>query len=335
MAIIQPDLNAPEFTRRYINLADERLGAEAIYATDEYFAPKQRMLSAAPPVFIADKYDDHGKWMDGWETRRKRTQGYDYAIVRLMRRGVIFGVNLDTTHFTGNYPPAASIEACDCAGVPDETTHWYTILPAENLQGNQAHYFAIDSSKAWTHLRLNLYPDGGIARLRVYGQPSVDWSSLPADSVVDLAAAENGATIVAVNNQHFGLASHLLMPGRAVNMGDGWETRRRREPGNDWCIVSLAHAGTIEKIEIDTSPFGGNYPDRCSIQATDLAAGTESSLITQSMFWPTLLPEQKMSMHKQHIYTQEIVPMQGVKYIRFNIVPDGGVARLRIWGRLS
>ena len=334
MALALPDINAPEFTRRYINLADERLGAEAIFATDDFFAPKQRMLNPEPAVFIPGKYDDNGKWMDGWESRRKRAVGHDYAIVRLMRRGVIAGVDIDTSHFTGNYPPAASIEACNCDDVPDEHVLWQEVLPAVNLQGNQHHYFEIASEQAWTHIRINIYPDGGIARLRIYGQPSIDWSTMTDGELVDLAAAENGAYIAAVNNQHFGAASNMLMPGRGVTMGDGWETRRRREPGNDWCVIALAHAGIIEKIEVDTCHFKGNYPDACVLQAALLPTGTNISLISQSMFWPTLLDTQKLGMDAQHYFQDELQSLGRVSHVRFNIMPDGGVSRLRLWGRV-
>lgn len=335
MAIIQLDSNAPDFTRRYINLADERLGAEAIFSTDDFFAPKQRMLNPEPAVFIPGKYDEHGKWMDGWETRRKRSNGYDYAIVKLAKRGKIYGLDLDTSNFTGNYPPAASLEGCDCEGAPDASTVWTEVLSSVNLQGNQHHYFEVSVEPAFTHVRLNIYPDGGIARLRIYGQPHRDWSAVPAGELVDLAAAENGAYIAAVNNQHFGMASNMLMPGRGVNMGDGWETRRRREPGNDWCVISLGRPGIIEKIEVDTCHFRGNYPDRCSIQAAFIEGGTDTSLITQSMFWPELLAEQKLEMHLQHYFEKEIKNQTKVSHVRFNIHPDGGVSRLRLWGRLA
>jgi allantoicase len=335
MALIQLDPNAPEFTKRYINLADERLGAEVLSATDDFFAPKQRMLNPEPAVFIPGKYDDNGKWMDGWETRRKRSNGFDSAILKLAKRGRIYGVDLDTSHFTGNFPPAASIEACDCSGVPNDKTTWTEILSSVDLQGNHHHYHEIASDQAFTHLRLNIYPDGGIARFRVYGQPARDWSSVPKGELVDLAAAENGAYIAAVNNQHFGLASNMLMPGRGVNMGDGWETRRRREPGNDWCVISLGRPGTIEKIEVDTCHFKGNYPDRCSIQAAFIEGGTDTSLITQSMFWPVLLGEQKLQMDLQHYFEKEINKLGKVTHIRFNIHPDGGVSRLRLWGKLD
>ena len=292
MALPTLDPNAPDFTRRYVNLADPRLGALALEASDEFFAPKERMLSPEPAVFIPGKYDDNGKWMDGWESRRKRTAGYDWCIVKLARAGVIKGFDIDTSHFTGNYPPAASIDAAFVAGGdPDASTQWTEIVPSMALQGNSHHYVEATAAAgaAYTHLRVNIYPDGGIARLRVYGQPQVDWQGASRTELFDLAAMENGGYVVAANNQHFGLASTLLMPGRGVNMGDGWETRRRREPGNDWAIIALAQPGVIRKIEVDTAHFKGNYPDRCSFQAARVTGGTDSSLVTQAMFWPVLL----------------------------------------------
>lgn len=257
-----PDPNAPAFTRRYMNLADPRFGAKALFASDEFFAPKERMLNPEPAVFVPGKYDDHGKWMDGWETRRKRTTGHDFCVIRLARPGVIHGVDLDTSHFTGNFPPAASIEACVADGeTPSDNAEWRAIVPATTLQGNSHHYVDVADPRPYTHLRVNLYPDGGLARLRVYGQPQRDWRHAPKGELIDLAAIEHGGYLVAANNQHFGAASQMLMPGRGVNMGDGWETRRRREPGNDWAIVALARPGVIRRIEVDTAHFKGNFPD--------------------------------------------------------------------------
>jgi allantoicase len=331
-----PPLDAPDFTRRYLNLADPRLGAEAVSASDDFFAPKERMLNPEAAVFIPGKYDEHGKWMDGWETRRKRVAGHDWCVVRLGRAGMIKGVDLDTSHFTGNYPAAASIEACHS---PDLNTsgvaQWSEILPSTNLKGDSHHYLPITGDQAYTHVRLNIYPDGGLARLRVYGQPLRDWNASDRAVLYDLAAMENGGYVVAANNQHFGAAANMLMPGRGVDMGDGWETRRRREPGNDWCIIALGHLGTIKKVEVDTAHFKGNYPDRCSLQAARVIGGTDDSLIPQSMFWPTLLAEQKLEMDRQHFFAGELAELGPVSHLRFNIIPDGGVSRLRLWSELA
>lgn len=336
MAMPTLDPNAPDFTRRYPNLADPRLGAVATFATDEFFAPKDRMLNPEPAVFIPGKYDDHGKWMDGWETRRRRNGGYDHCIVKLARPGVVKGVDIDTSHFTGNFPPAASIDAAFVPhGEPTDATQWTELVPSTTLQGNNHHYLGVFGTHAYTHLRVNIYPDGGIARLRVYGQPQVDWKGADRATLFDLAAMENGAYVVEVNNQHFGLASNLLMPGRGVNMGDGWETRRRREPGNDWCVIALAHPGRIRKIEVDTAHFKGNFADRVSLQAARVTGGTDATLKTQAMFWQALLPEQKLQMDHQHYYEAEIADLGSVTHVRFNMFPDGGVSRLRLWGVLE
>ncbi|MGQ0800970.1 MAG: allantoicase [Pseudomarimonas sp.] len=336
MARIVTDPNAPDFTHRYVNLADARLGATALEASDEFFADKERMLNPAPAQFIPDKYDDNGKWMDGWESRRKRVAGHDWCIVRLARPGRIFGLDLDTSHFTGNYPPAASVDACyGTAENADADAHseWLPLLPSVNLGGNSHHYFACDGTQVITHLRVNLFPDGGLARLRVYGVPEFNPANVDNDGLIDLASALNGGNVIAANNQHFGPASSLLLPGRGIHMGDGWETRRRREPGNDWCLIALARPGLIEAIEVDTCHFKGNYPDRCSIQAMQVSGGTPESLVTQAMFWPTLLSEQSLHMNHQHYFTNEIVPLGPVSHVRFNIFPDGGVSRLRLRGR--
>lgn len=335
MALPQIDPDAPPFVRQYVNLANARLGAQALACSDDFFADMSRMLNPDPAVFIPGKYDAHGKWMDGWESRRKRVPGHDWCIVRLAGPGTIHGLDLDTSHFTGNFPPAASIEACllPDGDEPDADTVWQVLLPASNLQGNRHHYFALNGKGPYSHLRVNLFPDGGLARLRVYGAPIFDARSQDADDLVDLIAALNGGTIVAANNEHFGLAANLLLPGRGLNMGDGWETRRRREPGNDWCIIALARPGVIESIEVDTCHFKGNYPDRCSIQATSTAGGTRESMITQSMFWPTLLPEQKLEMDRQHFYQDQIIKHAPISHVRLNIFPDGGVSRLRLRGK--
>ncbi|MBD8525664.1 allantoicase [Pseudomarimonas arenosa] len=334
MALPQLDPQARSFTR-LVNLADARLGAEALSCSDDFFAAKERMLNPEPAIFIPGKYDEHGKWMDGWESRRKRGPGHDWCIVRLARPGRLVGADLDTSYFTGNFPPAAALEACYSETDQIEDSHWQPLLPSVNLAGNQHHYFDLSADRLISHVRVNLYPDGGLARLRLYGLPDPAAVQPDADGCIDLAAALNGGRIVAANNQHFGLASSLLLPGRGLNMGDGWETRRRREPGNDWCVIALAQPGVIERIEVDTCHFRGNFPDRCSLQGALVAGGTDESLVTQSMFWAELLPAQSLQMDHQHYYQSEILAHQAISHVRFNIHPDGGVSRLRLWGRTA
>jgi allantoicase len=332
-----PHSEPPPFATRHANLASADFGAKVLSCSDEFFASAQRMLQPSEPVFIVGKFDEHGKWMDGWETRRRRNGGHDQAVVRLGLPGAIRGLDIDTSHFTGNFPPAASVHACRCDGDPDEATAWTEIVAPRPLQGNAHHYVEIaGDDRVWTHLRLDIYPDGGVARLRVYGQPACDWTSRDPQALHEVSALVNGGRIVAYNDAHFGVPFRLIMPGRGVNMGDGWETRRRREPGYDWCIIELGHAALVEKIEIDTAHFKGNYPDRVSVQAARVSASTDESLVTQAMFWPELLGEQKMEMDRQHHFEGGAVRDIGaVTHVRVNMFPDGGISRVRIWGKLA
>ena len=322
---------------RHINLADEKLGAEAIFATDDFFADKQRMLKTEAAEFIPDLYDDNGKWMDGWESRRKRHEGYDYCIVRLGLPGSIEGLNIDTSNFTGNYAPSASVDACYVADGqdPQAETVWTEILGSESLQGDSQHLFSLTGDTVYTHVRLNIYPDGGVARLRVYGKPSINWDNIAADQEIDLAATVNGGRAIACNDEHFGVMGNLLNPGRGVNMGDGWETARRRTPGNDWVIIALGNKGSVNRIEIDTAHFKGNFPDSINIQAACVAGGTEEQIQAQSLFWRELLPAQKLSAHNIHNYQEQVNALGDITHIRVNIYPDGGISRVRMFGTVS
>ena len=325
----------PDFTRQWIDLAQPRLGAAIVSCSDDFFADCSRMLKPEAPVFIDGKFDDHGKWMDGWETRRRRNGGYDHAIVRLGLPGEIKGIDIDTTHFTGNYPPAASLQACFSESAPDDSTRWTTLIESTGLRGDSHHFFGIDNRDCFNYLRLNIYPDGGIARLRVYGRVVCNAAALDRSGLHNLAAVELGARAIAWNDAHFGAAANLLNPGRAFNMGDGWETRRRREPGNDWCIIELGQVGEISEVLIDTAHFKGNYPDRCSLQAALVEDGTADSIVTQSQFWQELLAPQKLEMDREQGFDAEVQALGPVSHVRINIFPDGGLSRVRLLGKID
>jgi allantoicase len=325
----------PDFINQWIDLAQPRLGAEIVSCSDDFFAECSRMLNPEAPQFIVGKFDDNGKWMDGWETRRRRNGGYDHAIVKLGLAGEIKGIDIDTTHFTGNYPPAASLEACYSVTPADHSSDWQTLIPSTSLQGDRHHYFEIDNPVCFTHIRLNIYPDGGVARLRVHGRVVSDASALDGAAQHNLASVELGARAIAWNDAHFGAVANLLNPGKGVNMGDGWETRRRREPGNDWCIVELGHVGSIEGVVLDTAFFKGNYPDTCSIQAARVDGGTAQSIITQSQFWSELLPPQKLEMDREHAFGAEVQDIGPVSHVRINLFPDGGLSRVRLLGKID
>jgi allantoicase len=307
-----------------VDLASERLGGAVLVANDEFFAPKENLLKPSKPIFVEGKYTDLGKWMDGWETRRRRTPGHDWCIVRLGLAGIPRGVVVDTAHFKGNYPESCSIESCDVAGgaglEPLTTPVWTEILPQSALKGDCENLFSIDSNRRATHIRFNIYPDGGVARLRVHGEVG---AILPYSGEIDLAAIENGGLVVASSDMFFGSRQNLIMPGRAVNMSDGWETRRRRGPGHDWIIIQLGALGAIHQVEVDTSHFKGNYPDSCSLETCD-ADGVPLGLI---------LPQTKLHAHTRHTFREEIRDAGPTCRVRFNIYPDGGVSRLRLYGR--
>lgn len=326
-------MNFDDLRRQYVDLAQPRLGSEVVYATDDFFADKSRLIDPAPPVFIPGKYDDNGKWMDGWESRRKRVPGHDWCVIRLGVAGVVAGFEIDTSHFTGNYPPGAEIEVCRSDEANPEGG-WVNVTGRLSLKGDDRIYVPVDHAASITHVRLHIHPDGGVARLRVWGRVDPDWSKVGADEVIDLLAVARGGRGIIANDEHYGAVGNLTAPGRGVNMGDGWETRRRREPGHDWAVLELGTFGTIEEVVVDTAHFKGNYPDRCSIQATRRAHGTPAEIAEQAQSWPVLLPEVKLQADYIHTFRDELAGLGPVRFVRLNIYPDGGVSRLRLMGRV-
>ncbi len=328
-AVAETQANFAELSKRYTNVADQRLGAVAVSASDEFFAPVARMLSASEPEWRAGVFDDHGKWMDGWETRRRRTGGHDHCILRLAGPSKLALLDLDTRHFTGNYPPFASLHSARVAGDPDEHTAWTELLPRSALLGNQHNFFELPPAGVWTHLKLSIYPDGGIARLRAYGTLQPDWTR--SGEAVDLVAALNGGRALACNDEHYGAMGNLLLPGRGASMGEGWETRRRREPGFDWVILALGTIGRIQCVEIDTAHFKGNYPHQVSLHAGRVSE-ERVDWYAQSLHWPVLLEPEFLSADSVVRFRAQLHELGPVSHVRVNIHPDGGLSRVRLFG---
>jgi len=325
-----------------IDLASERLGGAVLVANDDFFAEKENLLKASAPIFIEDKYTDRGKWMDGWESRRRRTPGFDWCILRLGLPGIVKGVVVDTSFFRGNYPEHCSLEATTFDHLPTEeeltsdAVNWIPILPQMPLVGDSKNPFPIDYQERVTHLRFKIYPDGGVARLRVYGEVAPNWEKLKREGgYLDLAAVENGALVLSCSDMFFGHRHNLIMPGRAANMSDGWETKRRRGPGHDWVIIKLGTTGIIHHIEVDTSHFKGNFPESCSLEACYAENLSADSLTELSVPWHNILARTKLQAHTRHYYDQELLDVGPVSHLRFNIFPDGGVSRLRVYGSLT
>jgi len=319
-----------------VDLASERLGGAVLYANDDFFASKDNLLKASKPIFIEDKYTDRGKWMDGWESRRRRTPGFDWCIVRLGLPGRVRGIMVDTSFFRGNYPEQCSLEACSIDGNPSiedllgESTLWNEILPVSGLNGDSLNPFPINHENRITHLKFKIYPDGGVARLRVYGEVIPDRRRLMRENI-DLASVENGARIIDCSDKFFGHPLNLIMPGRSANMSEGWETRRRRGPGHDWVVIQLAGRSQIDSVEIDTSHFKGNYPDTCTLEVIDSISNDSAP---GDVEWRSLLARSKLQAHTRHQFQDELESANPATHVRLSIFPDGGVSRLRIFGRL-
>jgi allantoicase len=311
------------------DLASRTFGGGVVGANDEFFAAADHLITPAPPVYTPRTFDHRGQVYDGWETRRRREPGHDYAILRLGAPGVIHGVDIDTAFFTGNYPPYASVEGCAVDGYPDAAAltaaDWTTLVARSPLAGDSRNLFPVDSERRYTHVRLTIYPDGGVARLRVHGEAVPDPKLLP--GVFDVAAAQSGARVAGCSNMFYGHPQNMLMPGLAASMGDGWETSRRRDDGNDWVLVELAAPAVIELADLDTSHFKGNAPGQASLRGVDVRRGS----LDEPGDWFELLPPTPLVPDTPHRFP--LAAGRAATHVRLDIFPDGGMARLRLHGR--
>lgn len=322
-----------EFTE-LTDLASRRLGGSVVFANDELFAEKENLIRPEPPVFAPGDFGHKGKVYDGWETRRRREPGRDHAIVRLGCPGVVHGVIVDTAFFRGNYPPEISVEGACVAGYrsPAELAglDWQPLVPRTAAAGDTANRYEVQDRRRWTHVRLTIYPDGGVARLRVHGEVVPDPAFLT--GTVDLAAIENGARVTGCSDAFFSSPSNLLMPGLPRVMSDGWENARRRSPGNDYVRVRLAGAGVIRRAEIDTSYFVGNAPGWVVLSAAGDPEPEDADEVGWRA-WRELLPCTPVQPDTRHRFA---LGDQGESAaVRLDVIPDGGLARLRIYGELT
>jgi allantoicase len=307
------------------DLASRRFGGAVVWANDEFFAERENLIKPAEPVYQTYTFGHKGQIYDGWETRRRREQGVDQAIIRLGMPGVIKGVVVDTAFFTGNYPPFASVEGCSVEGYPSPEelveADWVTVLPKSPLQGDTRNPFEVTDTRRYTHVRLTIYPDGGVARLRVHGSPVADPRFLNLEHL-DLAALENGAEVAGCSNMFYSSPNNLIAPGQAAVMGEGWETARRRDDGNDWVQIRLAARGIVHLVELDTSHFKGNAPGWASVSV----AGPDGD-------WTELVSRQRLQPDTRHLF--RVGEPYEATQARLDVFPDGGMARLRLWGELT
>ena len=312
------------------DLASRVLGGSVVHANDDFFAARENLVTPGPPRHDPTEFGLRGKVYDGWETRRRREPGDDSAIVRLGVPGLVEGVVVDTAWFTGNYPPHVSVDATEAAGYPSVEelldAAWTTLVRRAAVRGDAANAFPVDPVARFTHVRLTLHPDGGVARLRVHGRPAPDRGLLT--GTVDLAALENGGDVVACSDMYYASARNLLLPGRARTTAEGWENARRRDGGHDFVTVRLAGAGVVRRVVVDTSCFVGNAPAEVALRGADLRGGGEDVDA-----WTELLPRTRVQPDTRHH-----LPVSGaevVTHVRLDVFPDGGLARLRVLGELA
>jgi allantoicase len=337
-----------------VDLAAAAMGGRVVAASDQFFAEADNLIKAGRGQFVDGRFTDRGKWMDGWESRRRRaaTPDHDWCVIALGAPGDVVAFDVDTNHFVGNHPPFASIDGLCAPGATgiDELAAraWAELLAQAPLRPGAQNLFVAEPRAIVTHVRLNIFPDGGVARLRVYGRVAADRGGGDAATddrddderrqvppgLVDLAAVKNGGLALACSDAFFGPMNNLIMPGRATDMGGGWETRRRRGPGHDWIVVRLAARGAPAVIEVDTAHFKGNFPDRCALDVIDAPEGARATDLIASARWSPLLPETKLGADARHFFAIEsTTAAPPATHVRLSIFPDGGVSRLRIWGR--
>ena len=333
--IIRPDGYDSTFSDKWINLAEERLGTKILSVTDDFFAEVGNLIKPGRGIFIEDKYTEFGKWMDGWESRRKRDEGHDHCVLKLGLSGIIKGFDVDTNFFTGNHPNSVSIEAChlDQDIDPDEKTVWTEILADTKMNPGSQHLVEISNKEVWTHLKLNIYPDGGVARLRVYGEVRKNWKLINQDDVIDLAAVENEGKALTCSDMYFSHKDNINAPGRGINMGDGWETKRRRGPGHDWLLLSLGKKGLLKMLEVDTAHFKGNFPDSCSVDGL-LSLDGLIDYQDKDNNWTSILKKEKLNADHIHHF-KDLLSQGPFTHIRLNMYPDGGISRFRVWGNIN
>ncbi|MEW2444483.1 allantoicase [Micromonospora marina] len=313
------------------DLASRAFGGGVVAANDEFFAPADNLVEPHPPTFQPRTFAAKGQVYDGWETRRRRDRGADHAVVRLGLPGVARLLVVDTSFFTGNYPPLAAVDGCALGGHPGPAelarASWVPLLGRSPLAGDSLNTFPVEVPYHLTHVRLTIFPDGGVARLRVHGDVVPDPALLP--EVLDLAAAEHGGRVTACSDRFYGTPQNLLAPGPARFMGEGWETARRRDDGNDWVLVRLGLPGTVRYLDLDTSHFKGNAPGSAAVHGVDARHGDPDDPDA----WFPLLAETPLRPDTRHRF-----PVTGARtatHVRLDIFPDGGMARLRVIGRVD
>lgn len=337
MASVQR-VSEDEFSKavaQFVNVSNRPLGAKVLATSDEWFAEASNLITPGPPKYEV-RFVPTGRWYDGWETRRHNPEPSDWTLIELgVSSSTVAAVEVDTTYFSGNHAPAISVEACYIEPGQKITseTKFDEVVSKTECGPSQRHFFVRTegpTQRGYSHVKLHMYPDGGIARFRVYGTPLPVFPAVKSD-IIDMAAVANGGVSIACSDQHFSSADNLLLPGRGIDMSDGWETSRSREPGHvDWAIVKLGAPTIVHQIVVDTAFFRGNYPQ--SVRIDGIAAESNDAAVSANeSLWGPLVPKSKTGPDVEHYY--DVTVREPITHVRLVMIPDGGVKRLRVLGQ--
>ncbi|KAF9356626.1 Allantoicase [Mortierella sp. AD094] len=314
---------------KYTELASSAKGGKVLEISDELFGEGFHLIKDEPAIEDKNRETANGFWKDGWETRRHNKTTHHTATIKLASPGTIAGFDIDTSFFDGSHPAYASVEACLLVDGVQDSYEWKEILPKIPLSGNSHHYYGLKASDdVFTHIKLKMYPDGGIARLRVFGNVSPIFPD--EKTVLNLASLANGARVIKSSDDRYGKPTNIILPTAGLNTRDGWQTRRSREEGHhDWVEIKLGATGILQSIEVDTTHFRGNSPDFVSLDACN--SEYNDVLYDPEVRWVNLLKKTEVEGDKKNIYAL-VAHHVSYTHVRLNIFPDGGISRLRVFG---
>lgn len=323
-----------QIVMKYTDVIGEKIGGRVVLFSDEWFAAAANLIKPKAPIRDASRFTHAGAWYDGWETRRHNVEEADWVIFRAgVALARIVACEVDTAFFNGNHAPHISVEGVRVAS-DSELGHapWEPVIAKSPCGPSQRHFFVRPAATetSYTHFRLRMYPDGGIARFRLYG---IAEAVLPKDKsvVLDMASAYNGGVAVRVSDQHFGSADNLLLPGRGHDMSDGWETTRSRTPGHvDWVVVRLGAPTKVHHVVVDTAHFRGNFPQKVNVKGWN---GQGEPPAADSSEWREIVGDSKTG--PDHEHTFEVALEEMYTHVLLTIIPDGGVKRLRVFGTVA
>lgn len=321
---------------RCTDIIGEKLGGKVLSTSDEWFAAAENLIKPNVPIRDATRFTHAGAWYDGWETRRHNENEYDWVIIEMgVNAAHIVGGEIDTAFFNGNHAPFVSVQGLleDASNtnvdIKEDDDRWETIIDKFECGPSQRHFFIKEdglTKNTYSHIKLQMYPDGGIARFRLYGKVVPPNSLRDDDKEIDLAYVGNGGVAIKVSDQHFGSADNLLLPGRGHDMSDGWETKRSRVPNHvDWAVVQLGRkASYINKIVIDTAHYRGNFPQFITVHGINGTPGEDAE-------WIELVGKSRTGPDQIHEFP--VNKNVSLDHVKLTIIPDGGVKRIRVFGK--